>query len=456
MTSTTLDRTPGSSDPTKYRAITLHNVSAMPQAQRLNADARFAIDVVSRVLPFKTNNYVVNELIDWEDVPNDPIFTLTFPQTDMLQPAHFEEIAALVSREAPRAEIDEAANRIRMTLNPHPAGQLEHNVPVLYEESVEGLQHKYEETVLLFPSNGQTCHAYCTFCFRWPQFVGLDDLKFATRQAEGLIAYLRERPRVSDVLITGGDPMVMKARRFRQYVEPLLEADLQNLQTIRIGTKALGYWPYRFTTDEDAGEMLDLFRRITASGRHLSIMAHFNHPRELGTPAVREAVERIRETGAEIRTQSPIMRNINDNAGAWAEMWREQVRLGMIPYYMFVARDTGAKHFFEIPLVRAWQIFHDAYKQVSGLARTVRGPSMSAEPGKVAVLGPVEVAGQKALALSFLQGRDPDWVSRPFFAQYDETATWLDELRPAFGEERFFFEQELARRFAEGIGAGTG
>ena len=147
--------------------------------------------------------------------------------------------------------------------------------------------------------------------------------------------------------------------------------------------------------------------------------------------------------GAQIRTQSPIMRNINDNSEAWAAMWREQVRLGMIPYYMFVARDTGAKHFFEIPLVQAWEIYRGAINQVSGLARTVRGPSMSAEPGKVGVLGPADVAGQKVLALTFLQGRNPDWVARPFFAQYDESATWLNELRPAFGEEKFFFEDEL-------------
>ena len=439
----------------KYRAITRHNIADVPQAELLKDHQRLAIDVVSRVLPFKTNNYVVNELINWDDVPNDPIFALTFPQRGMLPPGHFEEMAALVQGGASREVIDEAANRIRLTLNPHPAGQLEHNVPMLHEESLDGIQHKYEETVLFFPSNGQTCHAYCTFCFRWPQFVGVDDLKFAAKQAEGLVDYLREHRRVSDVLITGGDPMVMKTSRFRTYVEPLLEADLDSLTTIRIGTKALGYWPYRFVTDADADDMLDLFRRITGSGRHLSIMAHFNHPRELGTPAVREAVARIRETGAQIRTQSPLMRNINDDSSAWAEMWREQVRLGMVPYYMFVARDTGAKQFFEIPLVRAWQIFRDAYQQVSGLARTVRGPSMSADPGKVAVLGPAQVAGEKVLALNFLQGRNPDWVMRPFFARYDESATWLDELRPAFGEEKFFFEDELRDRYDHGITAGS-
>ena len=82
-------------------------------------------------------------------------------------------------------------------------------------------------------------------------------------------------------------------------------------------------------------------------------------------------------------------------------------------------------------------------EQVSGLARTVRGPSMSATPGKVEVLGVQEVGGEKVFVLRFLQGRDPDWVGRPFFAKFDPHATWLDGLEPAFGEESFFFEEGL-------------
>ena len=105
----------------------------------------------------------------------------------------------------------------------------------------------------------------------------------------------------------------------------------------------------------------------------------------------------------------------------------------------------GAQHYFAVPLVRAWEIFHDAYRQVSGLCRTVRGPSMSANPGKVQVLGVSDVRGEQVMELRFLQGRDPDWVDRPFFAHYDENATWLNTLRPAFGESRFFFEDELAQ-----------
>lgn len=104
-----------------------------------------------------------------------------------------------------------------------------------------------------------------------------------------------------------------------------------------------------------------------------------------------------------------------------------------------------------MPLVRAWEIFREAYQDVSGLCRTVRGPSMSANPGKVQVLGASEVGGEKVIELRFIQGRNPDWVHRPFFARYDENATWLGELRPAFGEKRFFFEDELERFYRENL-----
>ncbi|HJP40728.1 MAG TPA: lysine 2,3-aminomutase [Dehalococcoidia bacterium] len=428
----------------KYHAYGAHNISNVPQFANLPEEDRFAIDVVSRVLPFKINNYVADELINWDNVPNDPVYTLTVPQRGMLAHHHFEAVARLVRDGAPKDQIDSAVAEIRATLNPHPAGQLEHNVPELYGERLEGMQHKYRETVLFFPASGQTCHAYCTFCFRWPQFVGDKGLKFASAEASALVDYLRYHPEVTNVLFTGGDPMVMSAARLESYIRPILEARLPNIVSIRIGTKSLSYWPYRYLTDKDSEDVLSLFREITGNGLHLAIMAHFNHPQELQTSAVAEAIGKIRDTGAEIRTQSPLMANINDRAEDWSAMWRKQVNLGCIPYYMFIARDTGAQQFFRVPLVRAQEIYREAYAHVSGLARTVRGPSMSADPGKVRVIGPVELPGRKVMALNFLQARDPDWVQRIFLAEWDENAAWLDELRPAFGETRFFFEDELA------------
>lgn len=435
----------------RLRSYTLANFRDIPQIAAMSEEQQFEMEVVGNVLPFKANNYVIEQLIDWERVPNDPMFVLTFPQKGMLLPHHYEQMASVLKRGGDRQEISETANEIRLQLNPHPAGQMELNVPQLSDGTrLYGMQHKYKETCLFFPSQSQTCHAYCSFCFRWPQFVGMDEMKFAMREGEQLVQYVREHPEISDVLFTGGDPMIMKARMFAAYADALLAADLPNLKTIRIGTKALSYWPYKFLTDADATEMLDVFRRITGSGTHLAIMAHFNHLTELSTGAVREAIRVVRSTGAQIRTQSPVLQNINDDADMWARMWRQQVQMGCIPYYMFAVRDTGAQHYFGVPLVRAYRLFREAYKKVSGLGRTVRGPSMSATPGKVQIDGTPTINGKKVIQLRFLQGRNPDWVQKPFFAEYDEGAIWLDDLKPAFGEESFFFEQEMQEKYALG------
>ncbi len=426
----------------KLKTYNLRNFEKIPQVQSLHEEIRFAIEVVGNVLPFKVNNYVINELINWDNIPEDPMFQLTFPQKTMLKSHHFDQMAEVLKSGASREEITKTANEIRMQLNPHPAGQKDENTPQLGCETLSGMQHKYQETALFFPSQGQTCHSYCTFCFRWPQFVGIDELKFAMKEAELLVAYLKEHPEVTDVLFTGGDPMIMKPRVLASYIEPLIEADLPNLRNIRIGTKGLAYWPYKFVTDKDSGEMLDLFRKVTDSGLHLALMGHYSHPVEMSTDIHKEAVRRVRSTGAQIRTQSPLLRHINDSSDVWAEMWREQVKQGMIPYYMFVVRDTGARHHFDIPLEEAWNIFRGAFNQVSGIARTVRGPSMSAGPGKVHVLGVSEINGEKVFTLQFLQGRNPEWTGRPFFAEYNPDAVWLNDLKPAFGQDKFFFEEE--------------
>jgi KamA family protein len=427
----------------RFKVFTRKDIADIPELQALTEHQRLGMKAVSAVLPFRVNNYVIEELIDWNNIPDDPIFQLTFPQPDMLHSSDFERMLELVKKHASPDEIHRTAREIQNQLNPHPAGQLELNVPKLDREPLAGMQHKYRETVLFFPAAGQTCHAYCTYCFRWAQFVGINELKFAARQADALVSYVRQHPEVRSILFTGGDPMVMKTQVLRRYVEPLLDPSLEHLESIRIGTKAPAYWPYRFVTDDDADDLLSLFDEVSDSGRNLALMAHFTHPRELETPIAREALRRIRSAGAVVRCQSPIISHVNDSAEAWATMWNEQVKLGAIPYYMFVERDTGAKQYFALALEKALRIFNDAYRQVSGLARTVRGPSMSATPGKVLVDGISEINGEKVFVLKLLQGRDPSWVGRPFFAQYDPEASWIDQLTPAFGDEEFFYEEGL-------------
>jgi L-lysine 2,3-aminomutase len=259
--------------------------------------------------------------------------------------------------------------------------------------------------------------------------------------------YLLQHKEVTDILITGGDPMIMSSAKLRDFLLPLLAPEYEHIKNIRIGTKSLSYWPYRYISDSDSDDILWQFEKVIKSGKHLSIMAHVNHFRELSTNAVKEAIRKIRNTGAEIRTQSPLIKHINDDAAVWSKMWKDEVRLGMIPYYFFIERDTGAKHYFGVPLVKAFKIFREAYSNVSGLMRTVRGPSMSALPGKIEIGGLAEIGGEKVFVLNFIQARNPSWVRKPFFAKFDPDALWLDELKPALGDKKFFYEDELREMF---------
>jgi len=427
----------------KYKPYTRQSIAQAPQWPLLAPELREAVQVVGRVLPFRTNPYVLG-LIDWDRVPDDPIFRLTFPVREMLPASDYVRLRDLVLAGATDAELAPLVHAIRMRMNPHPAGQLTHNVPELNGQPLRGLQRKYRETVLFFPSAGQTCHAYCTFCFRWPQFTGMEDFKIDARDTAQLVAYLRRHPEISDVLITGGDPMVMNTRSLEQVIEPLLAADLSHVQNIRIGTKSVAYWPQRYVAERDADDLLRLFERVVAAGRNLAVMGHYSHAAELRQPIAQLAVKRIVGTGATLRMQGPLIRHVNEDPSSWAELWTTGVRLGAIPYYMFVERDTGPRAYFALLLARAHEVFRAAYARVSGLARTVRGPSMSAFPGKVLIDGVVDLGGEKLFALQFLQARNPDWVRKPFYARFDPHATWLDELVPAFGQPRFFFESETA------------
>ncbi|MFV0506425.1 MAG: KamA family radical SAM protein [Bacteroidales bacterium] len=422
------------------KSYTLRNFRDIPQLKKLHKQQLDDIEVLGNVLPFRTNNYVIDELIDWDNFEEDPFFILTFPQKEMLNTTQYSKVSEALKKQLPRNELSAVVDKIRLSLNPNPNKQ-EENVPCLDGENMRGLQHKYNETVLCFPSQGQTCHAYCTFCFRWPQFT-MQEFKFSMRDPQNLVRYLRRNKQVTDVLFTGGDPMTMSASVLDKYFDLILESrsELQHIQNIRIGTKALTYWPYRFTEDADAGSLLKSFEKLINAGLAVSIMAHVNHPGALKTKAVQQAICNIRNTGATIRTQSPIMKHINDKPGLWSEMWKQQVSLGLVPYYMFIARDTGAQDYFSVSLDDAHTIFAEAYSNVSGLARTVRGPSMSCKWGKICIKGKVEINDEMFFVLEFLQGRDKNWVGKPFFAKYNPDAVWISDLQVALGKEKFFFE----------------
>jgi len=433
----------------RFKVYTHKKIEQIEQFKLLPDQLQFETQVAANILPFRVNQYVIEELIDWNNAESDPLFILTFPQRGMISESAFDQMATLLKKGANNRQIEELAKQLRHSLNPHPAGQMELNIPKLGTKKLQGMQHKYRETLLFFPSQGQTCHSYCTFCFRWAQFIGDKSLRFASNEVSALRGYLTKHPEITDLLLTGGDPMVMKTQNLSHYLDEFSKPEFNYVQTLRIGTKALTYWPQRFVTDPDADDLLRIFERLVKAGKHVAVMAHLNHWRELEPQMTQKAIKRIRNTGAQIRAQGPLLANINDKPEVWSTMWREQVKLGVIPYYMFVERDTGTRRYFEVPLYKAWKIYQKSIQQVSGLARTVRGPSMSAAPGKIEIQGVTEIRGEKLFVLRFLQGRNENWAQWPFFAQFDPTATWLSDLQPAFGEEKFFFEDEYLQILAD-------
>lgn len=388
------------------------------------------------------NNYVLDELINWDNIPNDPIFQLTFPQIEMLEAKDIIELKKLNFKKSDSL-FKKKVEQIHLQMNPHPAGQMSLNVPVVNNMLHKGIQHKYDETVLFFPTHGQTCHSYCTYCFRWPQFIGMEKLKFASKDSKLLFNYINMNPVITDLLITGGDSMIMSASVIKKYLQPFIDKKPGSLSSIRFGTKSLAYWPYKFFSDKDSDQLFKIFESIVNKGYHLTIMAHFSHYRELETVAVKQAISRLQSVGAIIRCQAPLIRHINDDPDVWSKMWKKQVKLGLFPYYMFVERDTGPKAYFEVPLGQAYDIFTQAYKNISGLCKTVRGPSMSASPGKINIVGVSTINNEKIFVLKFIQARNPDWINKTFFAKYDNKATWFTDLKPAFGKSKFFFEDEF-------------
>ena len=133
----------------------------------------------------------------------------------------------------------------------------------------------------------------------------------ATDDIGTLVSYLGEHPEVTSVLFTGGDPMIMGEAVLRRYMAPLIDPAnrLDHLESIRIGTKSLSYWPQRFVTDPDADATLRSVRARSSLGPEPRGDGAFSHPRELEPPLLAEAVRRITGTGAVIRTQAPLIRS---------------------------------------------------------------------------------------------------------------------------------------------------
>ncbi|MFD9241376.1 lysine 2,3-aminomutase [Streptomyces sp. NPDC059556] len=383
-------------------------------------------DVVGRVLPFRVGSHAADELIDWSRAPDDPLYRLLVPHRDLLAPADFAAVEQTL-RDGDRDRLRLVVDGLRERLDPHPAGR-----------DAEAVRHTYPGTLLVLPDRRRTCPAPCASCFRRPP----DAADPARGGPETMTAALARRPEITEVVLDGEDPLALSAARLDAYLSPLLA--VPRVRTVRIRTRAPLHAPERFlAATADADDLLRVLERVVAGGRRLSLLLHLTHPRELDPAPTRRALARVLATGTALRTQGPVLRHVNDDAGLWARMWREQTALGLVPYRMLVERGSGARRCFGLPLAEVLALHAEAVRQRGrGLATAAGAAVMSTERGALAVDGVVRLGQGPAFALRVVRARDPALAGAVAHARFDPAARWWDELTPYGPRDRILLPGE--------------
>jgi KamA family protein len=356
-------------------------VKHVDELEDIPDDVREDLKKVADKYVFRANDYYLG-LIDWKD-PNDPIRQLIIPRIEELN-----EWGKL-----------DASNEAAVTV-------------------VRGAQHKYQRTTLLLCN--EVCGAYCRYCFRKRLFMDDND-EVTLDVAEG-IEYIAKHPEVTNVLLTGGDPLLMSTRKLTEIFRRLREID--HVDIIRIGSKMPAFNPWRVLNDD---KLLDAIRTYSTPDKRIYVMAHFDHPRELTDAAV-AGLHALQQAGAIIVNQCPLIRGVNDDAEVLGEMYRKLEAIGVPPYYLFQGRPTEGNEPYEVPIVEGWRIFDQARRSASGLGRRAR-MCMSHESGKVEIVG----VDENFIYMRHHQAKDPLDESRFWVFHRDDKAYWLDQLEPVEG-----------------------
>ncbi|MFZ5814429.1 MAG: KamA family radical SAM protein [Bacillota bacterium] len=331
---------------------------------------------------FRVSDYYLS-LIDWNN-PADPIRRIVIPTE-----AELTEYGRLDPS-------DEASNYV-----------------------AKGCQHKYPTTALLLVSD--VCGAYCRFCFRKRLFKDDVESEVSLDVKEGL-AYIAAHPEINNVLLTGGDPLVLSAGRLDKILGALRA--IEHVKIIRLGSKMVAFDPRRITGDH---KLLDTLSRHSRPDARLYLMAHFNHPRELTAEAL-ECIQALQAAGLITVNQTPLLRGVNDDPAVLGELLDRLSWAGVTPYYLFQNRPVAGNADFVVPLREGYTIVEQAKARTSGLGKRVRYV-MSHASGKIEVLA---VEGDR-IYLKYHQARRPEDQGRFLIRRLPEGAGWFDDLPPAEG-----------------------
>ena len=359
-------------------------LSSLDSVPGLGPEERARLAEVTDLFAFRANDYYLS-LIDWDD-PADPIRRLIVPTVEELEPW---------------GELDPSSER-RYTRAP-------------------GLQHKYRETALLLVS--EVCGGLCRYCFRKRLFI--EEAHEVNNEISAGLAYIRDHPEITNVLLTGGDPLFLDTGRLLDIVRQIREID--HVGIIRIGTKMPAYNPFRIINDP---MLLDMIRGYSMDEKRIYIMAQFNHPREL-TDAACRAVALLQDAGAVVMNQTPLIRGINDDPEVLAALFDKLSFIGANPYYVFQCRPSVGNRTFAVPVEESYRIFEQARTICSGLAKRARFV-ISHATGKIEVLGKTD----RHTYFKYNQAAAPADLGRFMVYKSNPEAYWFDDYTELVDEGR--------------------
>jgi lysine 2,3-aminomutase len=284
----------------------------------------------------------------------------------------------------------------------------------LANTKMPGLQHKYAQTALILATN--RCATYCRYCFR-KRLIGLET-KEIIRRFDDAVRYIAQHSEIDNVLISGGDPLILPNEVIAQFLEKL--AKIPHLSFIRIGTRVLVTLPDRIVADD---EFIRLLRNYSVHEKKTMIVTHINHPNEI-TKKTTIAANLLMRSAVSLSNQTVLLKGVNDDPNTMADLQRRLVSIGIQPYYVFQCRPVKrVKHNFQVPLYKGLEIIESAKKMLDGPSKRFRFV-MSHRTGKIEILG---VMGDN-MYLRYHQAKDPSMLGKLFTRKFDKTAGWLDEL----------------------------
>jgi lysine 2,3-aminomutase len=222
-----------------------------------------------------------------------------------------------------------------------------------HDMPVPGMVHRYPDRALVIATT--MCSTYCRHCTR-KRIAGTRETSITKRRLEQIAAYLREHPQISDVIVSGGDPLTMSTEHLEMVLSTL--RSVPSVQIIRIGSRVPVVLPMRITD-----ELCQMIRKY----HPVWINTHFNHPQEL-TPESMEACRRLADAGVPLGNQSVLLRGINDDPRIIEQLCRSLVRNRVRPYYMYQCDLVRGVEHFRTPVTRGIEIMEYLRGRLSGLA----------------------------------------------------------------------------------------